>query len=204
MIEWVVLGFGAAAAGAGFFGYRLAQQGRSKHAWGDALELAAKSYQGRVSLGAVGDPASLRATVDGLDLTLKVNEAGDASSATVEAALQGLPSTLRFAFLYNFLETPSAYAHFPSYEGAAILRDDDKIEIRAEDPAFADGYSEAIALELTDLRRESSAEKLELSLKGGYLRLKLYGIEQSEALIGLMLRATPRLAKSVESCRKPA
>lgn len=200
MIEWIAIG-ALAAGGAGYLGYRGLKRGKERGRWAEILADVAPLVNGRVSMGGGGDAPSLRATVDGQDLTLTLFEVqeGEAARARAELKIPGEHPRLRLCLAWDVLDPPAAMAHVPVWAEAPTHRLDGQAELRAEDTELATRFMEAALIDLIDLRAEALASGLLLTARGGYLTVELNGVQQTAALVERIVKVVPRLAEKIDA-----
>lgn len=187
-VEWVVLGLGASAAIAGWW-YRRHRAdpgpgGSRGLDWGRCFEGAGR---GRVTRAADAqlriDGARARWTLTARPGTLPV------ADLTVES--DRLPLESRLYVAWGLDRPASEVRDWPSVEVRA--RGERPLVVRADAPFDVRAWLSAHEIDLLDLLRQTDSAGLELTLRGGYLRLRLPSARSAPGVPARVLEAVERL-----------
>lgn len=200
MIEWVVIGVGA-ALGAGILA-RAVRGKKSRGDWAERLEEVAARVGGRPSVGA--EHPELRAEVDGTTVTLRLVDvaAGARGRVEAQASLPDPDNTARLYLGWDTSAPPAGLEHVPEVAPDGPSRLEGHLVLRADDPTLAHRALAAARLDLVDIRKEANARALELTARGGYLTLVVHGLEPTTSLLERSLKVVARLARVVDEASR--
>jgi len=186
--DWLALGLSALAAGAAISARR-ARRGRAddRPGWTECFDDAG-----------LGEPTRGR----GLELRAR----GEFSRWTISVpVLSGVGTDLvleseridfegRLYVDWDRTETPSSVAHWPAVE-ARPRRAVGRFEVRGDTDPDREIWLEAAYVDLLDLRTQSAAAGLELLVRGGYVRITLFGARPAPGLVRRVFQAADRVAQ---------
>lgn len=191
----IALAFGGGLA---FTTFRRA---RRHGAWKRHLAEVSTRLGARSSAGTMFDQPELRAEVAGRTITLRLLEGYGSAGAGRAEAEAPLPETLTAVRLYlgwGVERAPAGLEHVPPVPHGPKAGLEGPLTLLAEDGALASRILEGGALDLIDVRREARARVVELTVRGGYLKLAVTGLVPSPHVLERLVRATGRLAELLE------
>ncbi len=200
MLTWALIGLGLAAGGVGWAWTRSSRPRMSSVDWPALLSQVAAEYGGRA---VTAHPIGLRATVDGLSVTLSLFDVERGPVRTRAEVDVPLPNAkpLRLHLAWDTLAPAKGFDHVPVID-LPIRELVGAVTVRADDEAAAASFVADVAWDLVDVRREALAEAVEVTVRGGYLQLTVHGMQADEITIDRVVRVAARLAHGVE--RKPS
>jgi len=165
------------------------------------LSEAAARLGGRASPGTRFDRPQLRATVDGVSVTLSIKDAyrkSEKGTAVAEAPLADEARTLRLYFGWDVADIREEILQLSEIGVKSMRILGGKVIVRGDDAKLAAGFLEHAALDLAGIRREAKAHALEILARGGTFRIAVHGIQRSTWMIEHIVTATARLVRGLE------
>jgi hypothetical protein len=188
--------------------YSFAAKGRAHARWKPVLDEAARRLGGRASTATMFDAPELRAEVNGLTVTLKLQNINKAPRRVVSISEASLPegmSGVRLYFGWDVTRLSRDLEYISEIPFPKAFGLEGRVIVRADDAVVAHHFAERVAIDLVDTRREASAHAVEVLARGGTVRLAVHGLLESAAVVERLVRATARITRSVvESARAPA
>jgi len=159
--------------------------------WGPAIEAAAKSLAGRPAI--TGNDAQLRAEIEGVTVTVKVQD----DQAIAEAALYPGAKELRLILSSGLATSSEDVAYIPEVPVPPAFGLDPPVILRSDDAARAIAIAEASVVDFGVLQREARAKSVELFVRGGSVRLAVRGARVAAPTIEALAPATARIVVRV-------
>jgi hypothetical protein len=185
MLILLVLAGGAILLAGGAAYVLVSRAGRGR--WATLTGEAARRLSGRAS------GSEIRAEVDGLTVTVRLEESRPRGSATSTVALPG-GAGARLYFGWD-RPPPPEMEHIPNVD--VRTRVAGSVVTKAEDAAFASRVIDAVITELIDVRREADAAGLSVACRGGYATLTVVGLTASPFLIERIAVVSARAARAI-------
>ncbi len=203
MIEWALVAAAGGVLGAGAYSYNLFQRAKAHKLWKSLLEDYTQGHPGRVSMGSIFDGPEVRIDQQASTVTIKlqqVHRRAQTARASTEGSLSEVAARIYLG--WDTSEVPAEMSHLSLVEYAGLERAEGEVLLRGDDSAATIRFFDAALIDLLDLRREAQAHGLEVIIRGGYLRLVVYGLSPSDYLIERLAKVHENLLKIAQESVK--
>ena len=199
MIEWVLIGAGVVIGGAGLAWMRDRQRRKHNDVWDPLLKAVADRRQGSSGRGnrkpkssvhrgrTHGDPHPVR----------RAPRTQTGTRAEADVPLPDTSNIVRLHIGWDQLKAPADLDHVPAVDLDTTSLDG-PVSVRADNAAAAARFFSASSLDLIDVRRESMAQTLAVTVRGGYLQLALQGVQAHEATLDRIVQVAAALARRAD------